>query len=88
MTRAERKEWSDCAYAALRNYIRSPANKRFTTEQFRSDWEGFPEPDDPRDWGIPIRRAVRDGLIQASGYVPSGKVSHGRPVTVWVVNAD
>lgn len=80
-----RKEWSDSAYAALIDYMRG--HKRFTTEQFRKNCI-LSHPDDPRDWGIPIRRAVRDGLIRSGGYVPSGKVSHHRPVVMWVVNAD
>lgn len=82
----ERKEWSDHAYTQLLDYMRR--HKRFTTEQFRTSILCLSQPDDPRDWGIPIRRAVRDGLIQSGGYVSSGRVSHGRPVTVWVVNAD
>ena len=82
----ERKEWSDCAYAALVDYMRGC--ERFTTEQFRTSILCLSQPDDPRDWGIPTRRAVRDGLIQSGGYVASSRVSHGRPVTVWVVNAD
>lgn len=79
-----RKEWSDCAYDALVQYTQQ--TKRFTTEQFRSDHPHLPVPEDVRDWGIPIRRATHTGLIRAGGYVPSGKVSHGRPVTVWITN--
>jgi len=78
-----RKEWSDCAYDALVQYTRSVY--QFTTEQFRTDCSHIPQPDDPRDWGIPIRRATREGLIQSGGYTTSGKVSHGRPVVMWVV---
>lgn len=80
-----RKEWSDCAYDALVRYAQT--THQFTTEQFRTDCVHIPQPDDPRDWGIPVRRATKAGLIAAGGYTSAGKVAHNRPVVIWRSNA-
>ena len=59
----------------------------FTTDLVweRLEFLGVEQPQEPRAMGAVIRRAVREGLIEATGrYEPSGRVDcHARPCMVW-----
>ena len=77
--------WQDRAIALLSIYLVS--HDTFITEDFRT-WataNGLDEPQEPRAYGAVIRRAVKSGMIRATGeYRQTTNIkSHSRPMMVW-----
>lgn len=78
--KAERVEpgWIDAAVEDIRHYVRH-TDSEFTIEQARSMCRQPPDSVDGRVWGAVTRRAIRLGVIEATGgYAPAAS-SNGSP---------
>lgn len=77
--------WMEAASLVIRTLAR--VEDYFTTDLVweRLEFMGVEQPREPRAMGAVIRRAVRAGLIEATGrYEPSGRVDcHARPCMLW-----
>lgn len=62
-------DWRARAFAALANFVAANPGRRFLTEDFRASLPvDFPQPREPRSWGVVVQDAARDGLIARVGY--------------------
>jgi len=75
--------WTGAAVSFIHEYAK--AHPSFTTEQVRSAAaDKLPNPPDGRAWGPAVRKAVRLGYIQFSGYTTaSDPAVHSNVVKVW-----
>lgn len=80
---AVQPEWTEQAFAFLRLYLE--LNATFTTEDVRMAARGVvPEPPDRRAWGSVTRRAVKEKLIERSGFTEAKDPRvHCNIVAVW-----
>lgn len=81
-------DWQDRAIGMLSLYLIH--TDTFITEDFRiwASCNGLDEPQEPRAYGAVIRRAVKSGMIVATGnYRQTTNIkSHSRPMMVWGKN--
>ena len=74
--------WKEEAFEAFRQYARN--NDEFTTEDVRRANPDLPAPPDDRAWGHIARRAKREGIVKAVGWVrANSRTVHGMVVTKW-----
>lgn len=80
--------WTETAFRGLSKWVNSSIFP-FTIEQARREVTGWlvPEPHDGRAWGAVTVRAVREGVIVATGCYASANSSHGSPKMLYVKGA-
>ena len=69
-------DWSDRAYAVLKDFLTIADGKTFMCEDVREFASNYlPEPPTKRAWGAIIMRARKNGIIQHCGF---GQVTNPR----------
>ncbi len=74
--------WGDRAYLWIVEYAKT--HRRFISEECTQmgDASGFASPADARAWGVPFRRAARQGIIRKIGFGISQR-RHLSPTPLW-----
>lgn len=81
----QQKEWIDSAAQFFANYaVNKACMHTFLAEEVReyASRQGFPEPHDPRAWGLAAKQAMRQGAVTTVGFA-SAKSSNGSPKALW-----
>jgi hypothetical protein len=81
----DRKEWINQASNFFANYAYHKAQGyTFLAEDVKAFAQetGFPEPNDPRNWGVAARKARSDGRVHVVGFA-AARTSNGSPKCLW-----